>query len=104
MNHLTLQLHNRHGSMFVRVELDKREATVSLHTDFGEVADRLEKRDEVRLGTIGHKIANIDSGVIRRGLLDDRFVRQRPTLELIGAGALPAPPGRGEATAPAAAP
>ena len=74
MYHLTLQLDNRHSSMLVRIEFDKCEATVSLHPDFGEVADRLKKGDKVRLSAIRHEIADVDSGVIRRCLLDDGFV------------------------------
>jgi len=92
------------AACFVRVELDKREATVSLHTDFGEVADRLEKRDEVRLGTIGaqdcqHRQWSYHDGVC---WTTDSYDKAHP--EVDRCRSLPAPPGRGEATAPAAAP
>jgi hypothetical protein len=72
--------------MFMRIKFDKRKATVSLHTNFREIADGLEEWDEVRLGTIRDEVADVDGGVIRRSLLDDGFVRQRSTLEVDGGG------------------
>lgn len=86
MNHLTLQLHDRQSSVLVSVELDESETTIGLHTNFGEIADGLEERNKIRLGTIGNEIANVDSRVVRSSLGDDRLVGQRCTLEVTGSG------------------
>lgn len=45
VDHLSLKLNNGHRSVLVRVEFDEGEATVGLHSDLGQVPNRLEERD-----------------------------------------------------------
>ena len=82
MHHLTLQLNDCHSSMLVCIKLNERKATISLHANFGKIADRLEQRNEVCLGAVGYQVANINSGVVRRRLLDNGLVGERTTLEI----------------------
>ena len=82
VHHLPLQLDDSHSGMLVGVELDECEATVGLHADLGEIADGLEEGNKIRLRAVGHKIADIDSGVVCGRLLDDGFIRKWPTLEV----------------------
>jgi L-amino acid N-acyltransferase YncA len=42
MDHLALELDDCHRCMLVGVKFHEREASISLHTDFGKVADGLE--------------------------------------------------------------
>lgn len=82
MNQLTLQLNDGHRGVLVSVELDERKTTVGLHANFGEVADGLEEGDEVRLGAVRDKIADVNGGVEGRGLLDHGLVREGTALEV----------------------
>ena len=82
VHHLPLQLDDSHSGMLVGVELDECEATVGLHADLGEIADGLEEGNKIRLRAVGHKIADINSGVVCGRLLDDGFIRKWPTLEV----------------------
>ena len=77
-----MELDNGHSSMFVRVQLDERESTISLHADLREISDGLEQRDKVCLGAIGDEIANVDCRVVRRSLLDDGLVREGTPQEI----------------------
>ena len=74
MHHLALQLHDGHRGMLVSVEFDESKAAIGLHADLGQVADRLEEGDEIGLGAVRDEIADVDGGVVRRGLLYDGFV------------------------------
>ena len=82
MHHLTLELNDRHSSMLMCVKLNECKATIGLHTNLGKIADRLEQRDEVCLGAVGYQVTDINSGVVRRRLLDNGFVGEGTTLEI----------------------
>ena len=82
VHHLTLQLNDRHSSMLVCVKLDKRKATISLHANFGKIADRLEQRNEVRLGAVGDQVTDINCRVVGRRLLDNGLIGEGTTLEV----------------------
>ena len=86
VHHLTLQLHDSHGSVLMGVEFDEGESAVGLHADLGKVADRLEQGDEVGLGAVGNEVADINGGVVGRGLSNDRLIGERTTLEVHGSG------------------
>lgn len=70
--------------MFMCVELNEGEPTVSLHADLAKISDGLEQRDEICLSAVGNKIADIDGGIEGRCLLNDGFVGQRAALEVDG--------------------
>jgi hypothetical protein len=74
MYHLTLQLNDRHRSVLVCVKLDKSEATVGLHSNFREIADRLEQRYKVRLGSVRREIPDVNSAIVGGSLLNNRLV------------------------------
>ena len=82
MDHLSLKLDDGHSGVFVSVQLDECEATISLHAYLRQISDRLEKWDQVRLSAIRDEIANVDGRVIRGRLLYDRLVRERATQEI----------------------
>lgn len=82
MDHLALQLHDRHGRMFVRVKFDEGEPAIGLHTDFREVADGLEQGNEVSLGAERDEVADVDSAIVRWGLLNNRLIREGSAREI----------------------
>ena len=47
----------------VGIQFDKSESSIGLHPDLGDVSIALEQRDEVGLGGVGDKIANVDCTV-----------------------------------------
>lgn len=75
MNHLSLQLNDRHSGMLMGVKFDEGKSTVGLHADFRKIANGLEKRDKVRLGAVGNQVSNINRRIVCGCLLDDGFVR-----------------------------
>ena len=60
---VTVQLANSHGSVLVRVHLDKSETTVRLEAGLGDIAKVLEQRNKVVLGGVGGEVANVASGL-----------------------------------------
>jgi hypothetical protein len=84
VDHLSLQLNDSQCSVLVSVELDEGEPAIGLHAYFGKIANGLEQRDKVSLRAIRNKVADVDSGVVLRSLLDDGVVRKRAALEING--------------------
>lgn len=71
---VSVELTDGHGSVFVTVHLDECEATVRLKTGLENVAEVLEKRDEVVLRGVRGQVAHVARGLPLRGLLDDHVV------------------------------
>ena len=84
MNHLSLELDDSHRSVLMSVKFDKSEAAVGLHPDLGEIATRLEERDEIGLGSVWSEVSDVDSAVVCGGLLDYRLVGKGATGEVDG--------------------
>ena len=82
VDHLTLELDDGHRGVLMRIKLDESEATVRLHADLREVANRLEEGDEIGLSRVRDEVADVDGGVIRGSLGYHGLVRERPTLEV----------------------
>ena len=82
VNHLSLELDDSHSSVLVSVKFDESEASVRLHPDFGQIATRLEERDEIGLGGVRSKVSDVDGAVVSRGLLDYGLVREGATREI----------------------
>ena len=68
------QLTDRHGSVLVGVHLNKGEATVSLESSLNNVSKVLEERNQVVLGGVWGEVADINSGLPGRSLLNNHIV------------------------------
>jgi len=82
VDHLSLELDDSHRGVLVGVQFNESEASVGLHPDLGEIATRLEKRDEIGLGGVRCEVSDVDGAIVRRGLLDYGLVGKRAAGEV----------------------
>lgn len=68
------EIDNRIGRILVSVEFDESEPSIRLHADFNDVAETLEEGDEIRLGSVGDEVADVDGRVEGGSLAEDRVV------------------------------
>lgn len=77
---VTVELTDGHGSILMRVHLDKSETPISLHTGLDDIAKVLEQRNEVVLGGVRGEVANITCRLPLGSLVDNHVV----TLNTVG--------------------
>ncbi len=75
MDHLSLKLDDGHSGVLVCIQLHKCETAIGLHPYLRKISNRLEERDQIRLGAIRDEVANVDSGVVSGRLLHDSLIR-----------------------------
>lgn len=63
MHLLSVEIDDRSRRILVRVEFDKREATISLHANLDNVAEALKERYQVGLSRKGNEVADVDGRV-----------------------------------------
>lgn len=77
---VTVELTDGHGSVLVGVHLDEGKSTIRLETGLGNITKVLEKRNKIRLGSVGRQIADIAGCLPLRSLRDNHVV----TLHTVG--------------------
>jgi hypothetical protein len=68
------QLAYRHCGIFVRVHLNESEAAIGLESSFDNISEILKQRNEIRLGRIRSKVADVARRLPLGSLREDHFV------------------------------
>lgn len=71
---VTIELANRHGSIFMRVHFDERKSAIGLQAGLENVTKVLEQRHQVVLRGVRCKVADVARGLPLGSLLDDHVV------------------------------